>query len=204
MTWNTEHWVGDKNMKRDKIIRLILLRQSGDISWWGKLRLRRELIRNPEVSRELDELNSLFEVAGRDPETPGPSPHVIERIKEEGRAVLKRRERLNSRIAMGSFTRLWHPALIYGTVSILLLAAGVSYMLSPRETQYMADHIETEPLEFAMTPWPDMLDYRIEELEDELEDIEKGIELVLLHEDEFWSELDAWAYELMRMEDEQI
>ncbi len=186
-------------------MRYLLLDESGELSWWNRRRIRRALRRDPEAARLQAGLKSLLRASRESAPPPGPSPHVWERIREEAAEHLNRLERLETRRAPEPFARLWRPALVYGTISLLLLAAAVGlYVSMPRDELHWAKSPGPEPVPYAAVSWPETLERDMTELESELAALERDMDLAHLFQDPLWIEISELAEELIRLEDQPI
>ena len=191
-------------MKRNRIIRYLLLNETNELSWWGRWRLRRALRRDPQAAQVQADIDSLQQSFRESSKPEGPAPHIVERIKQEAAAHRDRQDRRQERLAPEPFVRLWRPALIYGTISLLLIIAGTLFILMPEDPSLRADRVHPEPIVMAEALWPETLERRVAELETELADLEQDMNLAWLSMDPLWDEVNELAEELMKLEDQQI
>ncbi len=152
---------------QDRIKRYILLEQSGELSPRRRAWLARQVERNPDARAWRDTHIDLIErikMTARDEPLPD---FTWEQIKAAGRAEIQRESRERRRRPAADFVLTWKPALIYGSLSVLLIGVWFWWASPDRPGRDMA--AVQQPAPVVADPdltieWHDPIDAQIAEL----------------------------------------
>lgn len=112
----------------------ILLEASNELPVWKRIRLRRALARDPALGAYRDALHQSETLIRDTPLPTEPSDFAINMIMRAGADS-------TGSLKQASPHKIWRPALVYGTLSMVLLVAGMVWLthLNGADTTYLTE-----------------------------------------------------------------
>lgn len=183
------------NMNNKDIEKLLLLRDSGELSHQDRRLLEDAISNEPErVARIDNELRSISALAASEEVETAMDRSVADAILEVARAKTKQRKSARNLTFKQPFLNVWRPAITYAAAALFLLLASIPLW------NHFSDTVSKRQAVAVKITWG-------KELEQNLSELDQEISLALMEYSELADSdrnIDELANELIKMKETEI